>query len=77
MFQTVGLYDDSVILKKVWRLQLERNVRKPHNIELEFIKDLIFEHEPTEEEILHAMSANGLTRFDFAFVQKGYLLDVD
>ena len=79
--QTVGLYDDSTILKEVWILELnksnalERSRRS--QFELEFIKELKYDHEPTKEEILWAMSAYGCTRWDIAFVKKGYELDME
>lgn len=77
--QNVGLYDDSTILKEVWILELNKKSdfgAYGDKYELEFAKELRYEHEPTKEEILWAMSAYGCTRWDVAFVKKAYELDM-
>lgn len=77
--QNVGLYDDSTILKDVWIIELNKKKNwdaRAQYYELEFIKELRYYHEPTQEEILWAMSAYGLSRWDVAFVKKGYELDM-
>ena len=78
--QAVGLYDDCTVLNEVWILEL--NKRKDwnsigRNYELEFVKELRYDHEPTKEEILWAMSAYGCSRHDEVFVKKGYELDME
>ncbi len=76
--QTVGLFDNDTILKPVWVLELNKtNFTHGHKLELEFVKDIQFYHEPTQEEILYEMSRYGLSRNDIAFVRKGYELDTD
>ena len=79
--QNVGLYDDSTILKDIWILELNKSNRfedgRRYNYELEFVKELRYDHEPTKEEILWAMSAYGCTRWDVVFVKKGYELDME
>lgn len=80
MQETVGLYSDDSILKEVWILELNRRdyFKNSHrDFELEFVKDLKFNHEPTQEEILWAMSAFGCTRGDIVLVRKGYELDME
>jgi hypothetical protein len=80
MQETVGLYSDDTILKEVWILELNRRdyFKNSHrDFELEFVKDLKFNHEPTQEEILWAMSAFGCTRGDIVLVRKGYELDME
>lgn len=80
MQETVGLYSDDSILKEVWILELNRRdyFKNSHrDFELEFVKDLKFDHEPTQEEILWAMSEFGCTRGDIVFVRKGYELDME
>ena len=53
--QSVGLYDDSTILKEIWILELyksnwfESGGRKDR-YELTFVKELRYEHEPTKED---------------------------
>lgn len=77
--QNVGLYTDDTILKDVWVLELNHRdyFANKRNFELEFVKEVRFDHEPTKEEILWAMSAYGCTRGDIAFVRKGYELDME
>ena len=77
--QTVGLYTDNTILKDVWILEMfHRDYFAPRkNVELEPVQDVYFDHEPTKEEILWAMSAYGCTRGDIVFVTKGYELDME
>lgn len=79
--QNVGLYDDSTILKEVWILELNKSNRfesgRADRYELEFVKELRYDHEPTKEEILWAMSSYGCTRWDIVFVKKGYELDME
>lgn len=77
--QNVGLYSHSTILKEVWILELNRKTdwnSRGDKYELEFVKELRYDHEPTEEEILWAMSTYGCTRWDVAFVKKAYELDM-
>ena len=78
--QSVGLYDDSTILKEIWILELYKSNRfetsRRDQWELTFVKELRYEHEPTKEEILWAMSAYGCTRWDVANVKKAYELDM-
>lgn len=82
--QTVGLYTDDTILKPVWYLNLYHTEkakigREPkHETQLlEFVAEVYFNHKPTQEEILWAMSAHGLSRYDFASLEKGYELDME
>jgi len=76
LLQTVSLCDESVTLKEIWILQLQK-LTNPYgkNFECEFIKELRYEHEPSKEEILWAMSAYGLSLHDNACVYKAYELD--
>ena len=77
--EQVGLYTDDTVLKDVWILELNRRDyfnRSVRKFELEFVKDIRFDHEPTKEEILWAMSAFGCTRGDIALVRKGYELEI-
>lgn len=79
--QHVGLYDDSTVLKEVWILELNKSnafeTTRRSQFELEFVKELKYDHEPTKEEILWAMSAYGCSIWDIAFVKKGYELDME
>lgn len=78
--QNVGLYTDDTRLDKVWILELnhvdwECKVNSNREFELDYVKDIRYDHKPTDEEILHAMSANGLTVRDIAIVREGYELN--
>ena len=77
--QTVGLYTDNTVLKEVWILELNHVdfFARERDFELEFVKEIKYDHEPTREEILWAMSAHGCTRGDIIFVRKGYELDIE
>ena len=79
--ETVGLYTDDTELKPVWILGLEKsnyyNANKSSDYELELVKELRYDHKPTEEEILWAMSAYGLSRGDIAWVRESYELDME
>ena len=79
--QNVALYDDYTILKDIWILELNRSNRfedsRKDQYELTFVKELRYDHEPTREEILWAMSAWGCSRFDVVFVKKAYELDME
>ena len=82
--QTVGLYTDDTILKPVWYLTLYRTAKATLDSfytrkaeQLEFVAEVYFDHKPTQEEILWAMSAHGLSRYDFATICEGYELDME
>jgi hypothetical protein len=75
------LYDESTILKEIWILELYKSNRfesgRKDKYELTFVKELRYDHEPTKEEILWAMSAYGCTRWDVAYPKKAYELDIE
>lgn len=77
--ETVGLYTNNTILKRVWVLELNHRdyFENKKDTELEFVKEIRYDHEPTKEDILWAMSAYGCTRGDIALVRHGYELDID
>lgn len=82
--ETVGLYSDDTILKPIWILELNKNAyyygvgdSSRKNEPLDFVAEIRFCHEPSQEEILWAMSAHGLTRYDVAIVKKGFELDIE
>ena len=78
--QTVGLYTNDTVLTPIWLLVGERGIktgsRKPCD-ELEFRAEKVCDHEPSKEEILWFMSANGLSRGDIVYINKGYALDTE
>ena len=80
---TVGLYTDNTILKPVWIVEMNRNNHWHDQSEarrgnvLEFVAEVRFFEEPTQEQILWAMAAHGLSRWDIAFVRKGFMLGME
>lgn len=75
--QTVGLYTDNTILKPVWILELSHRDYFAKKRDFEFAKELKYDHKPTHEEILWAMSAYGCTRGDIAIIRKGFELEIE
>lgn len=69
----IAVYEDWTTLRNVWVVEL--NHENFDTKELEFLKEIKFYHEPSKEEILHAMAAHGFGYYgDVAFVKKGYEL---
>lgn len=77
--QTVGLYTKNTVLKNVWILELNHRdyLATRRNFDMELVKELRYDHIPTREEILWAMSAYGCTRGDIAIIRKGFELDIE
>ena len=78
--QNVGLYEDEIKLVPIWIVQLQKDknaFESTKKIELEFIDEVKFTHEPTENEILYLMSTNGLNLYDIVTIQKGFTLDAE
>lgn len=77
--QSVACFADDVCLKKVWSLDLYKSGDRLIDPDCEVIEgsekiaELIYDHEPSEEEILWAMCRNGLTIYDIAYVSQGYM----
>ena len=71
------MYDEGTILKPVWVLELSHRdyFARKRDFELQFIKYLKYDHEPSKEEILWAMSAYGCTKGDIVIVRKGFELE--
>lgn len=72
----VTMIDDSVRLKKVWIATCEKNKRKPpfdsRPDELDWLCEKIFNHEPTEQELIYFMAENGLGLYDYCHVDEAY-----
>ena len=77
--QTVGLYTDNTTLKDVWIIELNKRdfFARERDFALEFVKELRYDHEPTKEEVLWAMSVYGCTCGDIVFIRKGYELSTE
>ena len=73
-----GIYDDDLYLKDVWVLALYKatdDYGQPLRSDVfdrTPVKEYRYDHKPTKEEILWAMTANGLGTNDMAFIEKGY-----
>ena len=78
---TVGLYTDDTTLRPVWIVTLQRDTsfgnRQHDNGRYEFVAEKRYDHEPSKEEVLWLMSAWGLTRYDIAYVDKVFMLDME
>lgn len=82
--EPVGLYTNNTILKPVWYVELN-TLAYHHGLgdserkdsPLEFVAEVEFDHEPTENEILWCMQRYKLSRYDIAFIRKGYMLGME
>lgn len=74
--QTCPLYADDAELKEYFILNLYKG-KRPWNgdNECELIKQIELWKEPTKEEIMYKMWENGLSRYDFVTIERGYILD--
>jgi len=75
--ERVAVMDDRDYLRKVWILELNtssrsQGMRGNDKFEMEFVKELRYDHKPTEEEILWAMAEYGLVLDDIAVVREAY-----
>jgi hypothetical protein len=71
------LYADDVELKDYYILNLYKgndNVSERRS-EPELIKQIELSKLPTKDEIMHYMWKNGLSRYDIATIEKGFILD--
>lgn len=70
--QLVTLIDDGMYLEDVWvaNCYKDKNGFQSKSMELEFVAEKEFDHEPTHEELIHFMASNGLTIYDFVGVEK-------
>ena len=79
-YQTVAIIDDdTAYLKDVWVIELQ-NYNGQHSenrFEMEWYKDLYFNHEPSKDEIMAAIIRSGGTPNTIAFVKHGYVIDRD
>jgi hypothetical protein len=76
------LYSDNAGLREVYILNLYRGKygtyeRETHEYnEIDLVKQMEFwDKPPTKEEIMYEMWKTGLSRYDIATIEKGYMLD--
>ena len=73
--EMVGLYSDRACLRPGWILELNKmscdGMTCAQRFSMDCVKTLRFDHEPTENEVLWAMSAYGLGQHDPVFIRKG------
>lgn len=81
-FSNVCLFSDETFLRPIWIAtvqKLKRHDSYMHSMSepelFEFTKEQIYDHKPTEEELLYLMSAWGCGRYDIVTVDEGYELD--
>ena len=76
--QQVTLIDESVYLEPVWIAYLwkNKNDRLVHT-DLEYAAEKVFYHEPSENELIYFMAANGArVQNDFITIEKGYKYNI-
>lgn len=75
--QDCVLYADDVELKEYYILNLYKGMENitERRAEPELINQIEFNHLPKKDEIMHYMWKNGLSRFDVATIEKGFILD--
>ena len=78
-YQTVAVVDDdTAYLKDVWIIELQNsNDRKGMNFEMEWYKELYYDHELSKDEIMAAIIRSGGGMHTIAFVRHGYMIDRD
>lgn len=78
-YQTVAVIDDDTAhLKDVWIVELQRaNESRGVHFEMEWFKELYFDHEPSSDEIMAAIIRSGGDMRTIAFVRHGYMIDID
>lgn len=77
--QTITLVSDNIYLKPVWILQLQKDehaFESYREMELEMIKEIKFDHNPTDKEIIHSMASHGLGIGQIVTIIKGYEMAV-
>lgn len=79
-FSNAVLISDGVYLQDIWIATCQKDHRKnvfDRRDEIEFVKDRVYDHEPTKDELIQFMCANGCGLCDLVSVEKGYRLMVD
>lgn len=62
----VTMIDDGCYLKKMWRVTAEKATHGSN--ELEFVAEKIFDHEPSEMEMIYFIAEHGLGRYDYCSI---------
>lgn len=79
--QDVVLYSDNAGVRNIYILNLYKGnsgslLGGQNDGECELIKQIEYWDEPpTKEQIMFKMNENGLSRYDFATIESGYMLD--
>jgi hypothetical protein len=76
--QQVTLIDDEVYLKPMWIVTGEFDKQRymgGRAEELEFVTEEVYDHEPSETELIYFMAKNGLGLFDYCHVQKAFKME--
>lgn len=70
----VTLVSEDVYLEPVWIVYLYRNTNDHQtHTDLEYVAEQIFNHEPSKNELIYFMAANGATPYSYyVTVEKGY-----
>lgn len=73
LYEKCALVADDLPLEDVWILELSSvDFRKREEIETEPVKEILFTHEPTKDDVLRAIVLYGTSSRDIAIVRHGY-----
>lgn len=75
----VVMVADNVYLQDIWIATCQRDLsrRVPYQKDIEFVKDKVYDHEPTKDELIQFMCANECGLYDLVSVEKAYRLMAD
>ena len=80
-YEKAALVEEDVYLKEVWVLELNTDNQRHHRLddfEMDPFKEIQFDHEPSNDEILAAMVSGGLGfYYGTAILRKGYQIGRD
>ena len=70
----VTLVSEDVYLERVWIVYLYRNTNNHQtHTNMEYVSEKVFNHEPSENELIYFMAANGALPYNYyVTVEKGY-----
>lgn len=77
-YDTVGIFTDDAYLEEVWIVTVEKNnnyLHRSKDPELVIVLERLFDHEPTQEDIMLTLAGNGCEYGCIAHVTKGYRLE--
>lgn len=74
LYSSVQMMPDESRLEKCWVATLCKKNWQQHNEPYEFVAEEVYDHKPTEEELLWLMAKHDAFRFSYVQVDKAYRL---